>query len=237
MAESVPITSSSSEMDNFESEDDQLRAAIAASLEDNGATSSFVNTEPEQRVKPPLKISEDEELARAIAASLEPLNAKQQQEQQQQQLQQGQLPPPTKTSVQIQEKNQSVINNNDSFGTSSETSAVEETQQQTLQQQKAKSVHPPIDTSKFVIAEPGNPPETTRMQLKFADGKREVVRLKLETPLAALYELFREKIGEEARSKDFVLLFLEKSLTLEDTMDSTLRDSGIANASIQFKWA
>lgn len=88
-----------------------------------------------------------------------------------------------------------------------------------------------VDPQKYIV---DTPSDSTRIQLKFPDGKREAVRVSLKAPLAALYALYRRGLGEEFKPKKFVIVFVNSEL--ENTKEKTLADANITNASLSIRF-
>ncbi|KAL9656836.1 hypothetical protein ABK040_004371 [Willaertia magna] len=87
-----------------------------------------------------------------------------------------------------------------------------------------------IDLSKYIV-EQG---DTTRIQIKLPDGKRDVVKILKSAPLAAIYALAREKLQGSGIDK-FIVTYFDKSNkqnTLENILEKTLADEGLVGASL-----
>eukprot|EP01027_Heterolobosea_sp_BB2_P014332 GEZU01020602.1.p1 GENE.GEZU01020602.1~~GEZU01020602.1.p1 ORF type:complete len:241 (-),score=86.62 GEZU01020602.1:733-1455(-) len=229
----VPVSTGGGGGGGFEhqSEEDMIRAAINASLEE------AMRFQPQATQAQVLQqqlpdygdqgLTEDEMLQMAINASLEESNKAA-----------ATTAPPITEPVRpaiSQQAPTTTIATTATATAPAPTTTAEATPAPAPAPKKEK--RPKIDYSKYIVEGSANVPDTTRLQLRFPDGKREVMRFRTNTPLAAIYEVYRDRLGgTEDNDKDFKLIFLEKSLTLEDTMSTTLQDQGILNAALQFKW-
>lgn len=116
----------------------------------------------------------------------------------------------------------------------SETMSIDDqkqTEQETKKEEKGKDILKPkvyMDPTPYLS---DSPQGTTRVQLRYPDGKRQVHRLKVDTPLAALYGLFQAGLDEQDKHRPFTILF-GTNVKLENTKDLTLEDAKATNASL-----
>ncbi|EFC45172.1 UBX domain-containing protein [Naegleria gruberi] len=84
-----------------------------------------------------------------------------------------------------------------------------------------------VNVSDFVV-EQG---DTTRIQVKLPDGKKEVIKILKSAPLAAVYAVCRQKLGDSVPS--FTITYFDKTQkTLENTLEKTLGGEGILGAAL-----
>lgn len=75
-----------------------------------------------------------------------------------------------------------------------------------------------------------NTKESTKIQMRFPDGKKEVVQINKDAPLSALYALFHSKLSSQDLQKDFALTYVNEKIPNDDSV--TISSKGISNASI-----
>ena len=93
-------------------------------------------------------------------------------------------------------------------------------------EEKKKEIREYIkDFNKYIVKE-----NSTRLQLRFESGKREVINLSIKAPLSAIYAIYHDKLSEEEKKKNFDVIYLNEHL--ENTNDVTLEDKNIKNASL-----
>eukprot|EP00761_Pharyngomonas_kirbyi_P012531 gb/GECH01012558.1/.p1 GENE.gb/GECH01012558.1/~~gb/GECH01012558.1/.p1 ORF type:complete len:433 (+),score=119.25 gb/GECH01012558.1/:1-1299(+) len=118
---------------------------------------------------------------------------------------------------------------------SSKSQEIETNQNQehsNIEKQSQENVKSPrVDHTQYL----GNKSDSgiTRLQLRFPNGGKEVICLKTEAPLAALYDLFESKV-EEAKESKFEVIFGGK--TVEPDEKRTLADAGISRAALSIRF-
>jgi hypothetical protein len=73
---------------------------------------------------------------------------------------------------------------------------------------------------------------STRIQIRFRNGKRDVLNLSLKTPLSALYSIIHSRLDDKEKNLDFSILFTNSKL--ENTDSKTIEQVGLANSSISY---
>ncbi|KAF0981352.1 hypothetical protein FDP41_012612 [Naegleria fowleri] len=76
--------------------------------------------------------------------------------------------------------------------------------------------------------------DTTKIQIRFPDGKREVVKILKSAPLAAIYALCRQKL-EGSPISSFVVTYLDKTQkqkNVDNTLDKSLSDEGLLGVAL-----
>jgi hypothetical protein len=81
------------------------------------------------------------------------------------------------------------------------------------------------DFQKFIVKD-----NSTRIQLRLPNGKREVLNVSVSTPLAAIYSIVHDKLMDNEKEKRFSVIYLNESLS--NSMDVTLEQKNIKNASL-----
>ena len=74
--------------------------------------------------------------------------------------------------------------------------------------------------------------DTTRIQIRLPDGKREVIKILKKAPLAAIYAVCRQKLEGSGISSFTVTYFDKTQKTVENVLDKTLADEGIIGVSL-----
>jgi ribosomal protein S8 len=71
---------------------------------------------------------------------------------------------------------------------------------------------------------------STRIQLRLPNGKREVLNVSVSTPLSAIYSIVHDKLMDNEKEKRFSVIYLNESLA--NTNDVTLEQKNIKGASL-----
>ncbi|KAG2374229.1 hypothetical protein C9374_011066 [Naegleria lovaniensis] len=112
----------------------------------------------------------------------------------------------------------------------SQTTTSNTTTQQPTSQPIVEPADKKINVSDY-LTEQG---DTTRIQIRFPDGKREVIKILKNAPLAAIYAVCRQKL-QGSSITSFVVTYLDKTQkqkNVDNTLDRTLNDEGLSGVAL-----
>jgi hypothetical protein len=84
-----------------------------------------------------------------------------------------------------------------------------------------------VDYRKYLTEE-----NSTKIQFRLPNGKKEIHKVNVDAPLIVLYAIFFDLLGKEVKPFKVVYQPSKTSVTLEDSSETTIKDLKISNTSL-----